>query len=154
MSSAQFLYNLIDRTAENDVLPFCKERNVSVLIYGALAHGLLTGKYVPGTKFPANDRRSRLSIFTPGGLADRYPVIKRLQDVASRYEMTPTQVAIRWILENPAISCVITGVKTAEQIEENVGALGWQLSQRDRESMTGVAGTMPEGSSSVESKNA
>jgi len=152
VSSAQTLYSLIDRTAENDVLRFCKERNVGVLVYGALAHGLLTGKYMPGAEFPANDRRSRLPTFTPGGLADKYPVIKQLQYAAARYGVTPAQVAIRWVLENPAVSCVVTGVKTSRQIEENVGALGWQLSQEDRESITRVASTMTESSSSVESK--
>lgn len=139
VSSAQMLYSVIDRAAENDVLPFCKERNVSVLVYGALARGLLTGKYMPGAEFPANDRRSRLPMFTAGGLADKYLVIKRLQEAAARYEVTPAQVAIRWILENPMVSCAITGVKTSRQIVENVGALGWRLSREDRESIARVA---------------
>ena len=59
-------------------------------------------------------------------------MIDALKCVAERYNKTPSQVAIRWVLDNPAVTCALSGIKKAEQIVENSGALGWKLNEEDR----------------------
>src|SRR5690606_10085898 len=94
--------------------------------------GFLTGKYKPGTVFTRDDRRRRLPHFSQQKLCQNMWVIDRLQAIAQLREKSITQVAIRWVLDNPCITGAITGIKSLEQIEGNAGALGWQLSHEER----------------------
>ena len=60
-------------------------------------------------------------------------IVKKLQKLASFYNKTPAQIAIRWVLDNPFVTCALTGIKQPGQIEQNVGVFGWKLSKEDRE---------------------
>ena len=131
--SVEVPYSLVDRRAENDMLSMCLKYNLAVLAYGVLGYGLLTGKYGRENKFGENDRRSRMAIFQKGSLADNIPLVKALREVGERYGKTSAQVAIRWALDNPAVTCVITGVKSPIQVEENTKAVNWSLSKEDRD---------------------
>lgn len=129
IAAVQLQYNLIERGAEQRLLPCCKELGLSVLAYGPLAQGLLTGKYDTNTRFAPDDRRHRLPHFQGEQLKKNLSIVSRQGKVGELYHKSTTQVAIRWILENPAISCAIVGAKSPLQIEHNVGAMGWKLPQ-------------------------
>jgi aryl-alcohol dehydrogenase-like predicted oxidoreductase len=91
-------------------------------LYGALAQGMLTGKYRPGTQFPTSDRRHRLSQFTRPGDRDRQ-VIDSVIEAAVELETTPSQIAIRWVLQSSARACAVVGARTRSQLDDNVRAV-------------------------------
>jgi len=130
--AVQIHYNLLNRAAEIEVLPCCKELGIGTVVYGPLAQGLLTGKYGKGDRFDSNDRRSRLAHFQDGAIEQHLKVIDRLQEVSrSQDGKSLAQIALRWLLDKEDVSSIITGVKTPGQIEDNVGVIGWHLSDKD-----------------------
>jgi aryl-alcohol dehydrogenase-like predicted oxidoreductase len=132
-ASAQLPYNLLDRRAEQKLLSSCWDLNIGALAYGPLAQGLLSGKYGLYTRFGQDDRRSRLFHFLPENLTRNLQVVDRLKEIGNRYRKSAVQVALRWILDNPLVTCAITGMKTPSQLDENIAALGWRLTSEDRE---------------------
>jgi aryl-alcohol dehydrogenase-like predicted oxidoreductase len=130
-------YNLIDRQAEAELLPAMQEVGVGVMAYGPLAQGLLAGKYGPETTFPANDRRHRLPHFREDAWPANLRLLKRMAETARAHGKTLPEVALRWVLDHPAVSCVIAGAKSPVQVDGNLGALGWWLSEREREFLSG-----------------
>jgi aryl-alcohol dehydrogenase-like predicted oxidoreductase len=131
LAATEVQYSLVDRGIEQELLPYCREQGISVLTYGPLAQGLLTGKYHTNTHFGTNDRRHRLPHFQPDQLAENLKIVDRLTAVGERYGKHPAQIALRWVLDNPAIACVIVGAKSPVQVDTNVGATGWHLSPED-----------------------
>jgi aryl-alcohol dehydrogenase-like predicted oxidoreductase len=137
LATVQVPYNLLQRQAESDVLPCCDELGIRAVAYGPLAQGLLTGKYGADAKFDSDDRRSRLSHFQKETLKENLASVERLEVIGKQYEKKPAQVAIRWILDNPSMSCAIIGIKNAYQLEENLGAMNWTLAPEAWKFLTG-----------------
>lgn len=133
VESLQVPYNVLEHDIEKEILPFCQGQQVGVLVYGPLVHGLLSGKYRYGVKFEKDDFRSWDENFQGERFKRNLTMVDRLRQVGIRYGKSPSQVAIRWILDNPYITCAITGIRRPEQIAENAGAVNWRLSQEDRE---------------------
>ena len=132
LTAVEIQYSLIERRPEQDTLPCCQELGISVLAYGSLGQGLLTGKYGIDARFGRNDRRHRLPHFQGRNLQENLRKVARLRKISEYYSKSPAQVAVRWVLENSAIAGAIVGAKNSEQVEENVGALGWQMRQKQR----------------------
>jgi aryl-alcohol dehydrogenase-like predicted oxidoreductase len=125
----QVQYSLLYRTIEKQgILQGAQELGVTILAYSPLAKGLLTGKY-NATNRPDGARRLD-SRFQPQGLAKIAPILNRLQELATKYQKTPTQVALNWLVTQDNV-IPIPGAKTAAQAQMNAGALGWQLSDAD-----------------------
>jgi len=133
LESVQVAYNAVERNVEEETLPFCQKHEVGVLAYSPLAQGVLTGKYEYGAEFAKDDFRSRSENFQGERFKTNLAMADRLKELGIRYGKTPSQVAIRWILDNPSITCAIAGIRKPEQIIENAGSLNWRLSQKDRE---------------------
>ncbi len=142
LGSSQSAYNLVDRAIETDLLPRCSQRGIGVIAHSPLAQGLLTGKFDSHARFAANDIRSRSRYFQAGRIEENLKVVARLREVAERYGKTPAQVALRWILEHPAVTAVIPGIKTPEQAGEDAGAMGWVLARQDYEWLAAAAGPL------------
>lgn len=121
----QFAYNLASSASAGEALSVCRELGVAVFAHSPLAQGLLSGKYDERTAFAENDRRRRLPLFQDRELAG--PLLGRLRATAARLGKPCSVVALRWILENPAIASLIVGVRSPLQLDENLGALGWRL---------------------------
>lgn len=132
LTAVELSYSLINRKTERELL-CCQELGISVLMYGLLAQGILTGKYGLDARFGTNDRRSRLDHFQGKNLAKNLRVVDRLKEVGQRYGKTPAQVAIRWVLDSPSVACAIVGIKTPRQLGENFGTMNWTLKPEDRE---------------------
>ncbi len=129
--SVQMPYNMLSRDVENGYLDLCNELKLGSLAYGVLAKGLLSGAYRSAAQFDATDNRGREDNFEENKLAHHLIMIDRLREIGEKYGKSPSQTAIRWILDNPAISAALVGVIEPSHIEENVGALDWQLSVED-----------------------
>jgi aryl-alcohol dehydrogenase-like predicted oxidoreductase len=131
VETAQPPYHLFAREIENDVLPWCLDNDVGVLVYGPLAHGLLTGAIDEDTEFADDDWRSGSPQFSEGNLTRNLVVVRQLGEIADGLGCTLSQLAIAWTLRHPAVHVAIVGSRSAEHIEESLGALDVQLSDAD-----------------------
>jgi aryl-alcohol dehydrogenase-like predicted oxidoreductase len=131
INTIQIRYNLIDSEAETDLLAFCKENGIGVLTHSSIAQGLLSGKYDTNSKFGANDHRSRDEHFQGEAFLKNLEVLKRVKFIAQKLSKTPTQIALRWVLQNPCVTTAFVGIKSVVQIEENVVASDFALSKDD-----------------------
>jgi len=117
-------YNLLNREAEKDLLPFCQSKGLGALTYSALAGGFLTGKYAEGTPAPAGTRGALYPRFW--GRMNKpqyYEVVEKFKAVAEGAKVPLEQLALGWIARNPAVSSMIVGASRPEQVEENVRML-------------------------------
>ncbi|ACD82438.1 aldo/keto reductase [Candidatus Methylacidiphilum infernorum] len=124
-------YNLFEREAEKDVLPYCREHGIATLCYGVLCRGLLTGKFNQNTTFPEGDLR-RLDPKFQGANFSRYlEAVEKLKPIASHYGKSLAQFAAGWALGQPGVSIVLWGARHPNQIKEALGSTGWTISQED-----------------------
>lgn len=128
LATNQVRYSLLSRQIESQgILSTAKELGVTVLAYSPLAQGLVTGKYtLENYQKPTGARRFD-SRFNRSGLEKIAPVISLLKQMGEKYDRTPAQVALNWLIAQGDV-IPIPGAKTAKQAKENAGALGWQLS--------------------------
>jgi len=125
LASNQVKYSLLDRHIERDgTMQTCRELGVTIIAYGPLEMGLLTGKYTPAN-LPPGVRGAR---YRREYIARGQPVVGLLREIGqARDGKTPSQVAINWTMRKDTVP--IPGAKTARQAQENAGALGCQLSE-------------------------
>jgi aryl-alcohol dehydrogenase-like predicted oxidoreductase len=128
--SVQNEYSLLDRSIEADVIPACEEYGIGVLPYFPLASGVLTGKYKRGEDVP---KESRLAAWGMTGTLtnERFDVVEALQSYAAERSITLTDVAIGALAAQPAVSSVIAGATSTEQVKANVAAAEWYPSDED-----------------------
>jgi myo-inositol catabolism protein IolS len=131
ISAAQVQYSLVDRVKAEALRETAKEFHIPLITWGSLAQGLLTGKYDADSSFATNDRRSVYANFHGKKLANNLQIVRQLFILSRRLERTPGQVAIRWLLQTSSVGCVLFGAKNPRQVEDNFGAVGWQLSAKD-----------------------
>ena len=127
----QVRYSLLTRQIETDgILNTARQLGVTILAYSPLVQGLLTGKYTgERSKAPSGARRIDPR-FNSEGLKKIAPVISLLQQLGEKHGRTPAQVALNWLIAQGNV-IPIAGVKTAEQVRQNAGALGWMLSEEE-----------------------
>ena len=140
VTSLQPPYSLIRREIEPEILPYCRSNGIGVIVYSPMASGLLTGAMTRerAAKLPNSDWRSRDIEFVEPKLSKNLALVERLREVGEEYGRPPGQVAIAWILRNPAVTAAIVGARNAEQVEKNVGAVELQLTAEDVEEIEGV----------------
>ncbi|MEO8394462.1 MAG: aldo/keto reductase [Chloroflexota bacterium] len=122
--SSQPRYNLYDREIESEDIPFCEGEGIGILAHSPLAKGLLGGRYTPDTTFPPDDERSTFPRFKGETFVRFLRVADQLKQVAADKGLTLVQLAIAWQLRLPAITCVLVGAKSPEQVTEYTGAVG------------------------------
>ena len=128
VETAQPPYHLFRRDIEEELLPYCAENDIGVLIYGPLGHGLLTGAINEKTRFGDDDWRSKADLFQGEKLRRNLDVVRRLGEVAERRGCTLSQLAIAWTLANEAVHVAIVGTRNHRHIEEALGAADIELS--------------------------
>jgi aryl-alcohol dehydrogenase-like predicted oxidoreductase len=124
-------YHLFRRDAEPGLLPYAAAHGIGVLAYGPLAHGLLGGTFTAATTFAAGDWRAHSPAFTGPGFARNIQVVAALSAFAARRGATVAQLAVAWVLANPAVQVAIVGARTPAHLAESLGALDLTLSQAD-----------------------
>jgi aryl-alcohol dehydrogenase-like predicted oxidoreductase len=126
LASNQVEYSLLHRQPEvNGVLDACRELGVTLIAYTPLAGGLLTGKYSAENR-PGGFFRRVLPRYRRRALQALRPIVQLLTEIADRYSKTPSQVALRWLIENPSV-LPIPGAKNGRQASANAGALTFSL---------------------------
>ena len=135
--------HLFDTRQEPEVFPFCAENGLGVMTYGTLAHGLLTGTMTPDTEFGSDDfRRRRVAfgqpLFEGEHFLENLMKVDELKEYAAKSGHTVAQLAIAWVLSNPVVSVALTGVRTPAEMEQNVGAADWVLTEIERAEVTEI----------------
>lgn len=128
ISAAQPPYNLIMRGIEMDLLPWCRERRISVCPYWPLMKGLLAGKLARDHEFAPEDGRAKYPMFQGEEWKKNQDLVDELRPIAEEIGKTLSQVAINWAIGREGITSALCGAKRASQIEESAGAMGWELS--------------------------
>ncbi|MBD2363499.1 aldo/keto reductase [Anabaena minutissima FACHB-250] len=135
----QVRYSLLSRQIESEgILATARELGVAILAYSPLAQGLLTGKYTPENEENPSGARRLDPRFSKEGLQKIAPVISLLRSLGEKYDRTPAQVALNWLIAQGNV-IPIAGVKTAEQVRQNAGALGWKLSDDEVQELEKVS---------------
>jgi len=124
----QVYYSLIGRDYEAELMPLAMDQKVGAMVWSPLGWGRLTGKIRRGTGVP---KQSRLHLTKEQGppVKDEYlfNVVDALDEVAKETEKTIPQVALNWLLHRPTVANVIIGARNEEQLKQNLGAIGWSL---------------------------
>jgi aryl-alcohol dehydrogenase-like predicted oxidoreductase len=128
LQSLQPLYNMLQREAEAELLPYCLRNGIGVVVYSPLAKGLLGGKLKPESKFGSDDSRSRDPLYRGEAFRRNLDIVEKLRSIASMNGGTVPQLAVAWVLANPAVTSAIVGAKRPCQIEEAAAASDYRLS--------------------------
>lgn len=135
LASNQVEYSLLHRKPEVDgVLDACRELGITLIAYSPLAGGMLTGKYSAQNRAGGFFRRI-LPQYSRKAMDAMQPVIKLLREIGEGYSKSPSQVAIRWLIENPNV-LPIPGAKNGKQAIDNAGALTFSLTADEIESLS------------------
>ncbi len=134
---AQPLYNIVNRDIEVEFLPVCKKYGIGVASYSPLARGVLTGKYHRSATPPEGSRAARKDrrIYQTEWREESFDIAEQLKHLAEAHGKTISQFALNWVLANTLITSVIIGPRTMEQLEDNLGALGWSFTHEDEKAI-------------------
>lgn len=137
LASNQVEYSLLNRKPEVDgVLDVCRELGITLIAQTPLAGGRLTGKYSAQNR-PSGFFRRILPQYNRKSLDEMQPVVAMLKSIGEKYDKTPSQVALRWLIENPVV-LPIPGAKNGKQAMDNAGALSFSLTAEEVEMLSQV----------------
>ncbi len=126
-------YSLLDREAENEVLPYCIERDIGVIVYSPMKSGLLSGKMTRErvAAFAPDDLRRSKPEFQEPQLSRNLALVEKLKEIGHRYDATAAEVAVAWTLRNRNVTGAIVGMRRPEHVENIVGGADLELSDED-----------------------
>lgn len=138
-------YNMIWRFIEAEVLPFCRQHDIGITTYSSLAQGILTDTLTLDTEFEEGDIRPKSVLFQPENYGRCLDMVAGLRPVASRLGVTMAQLALRWVMAQPGVTTSLVGARTPAEIEENVGAVGWEMPTGAMAEVQGLSDELFEG---------
>ena len=139
--SEQIYYSLQARDAENELVPIAIEEGLGILVWSPLAGGLLSGKYRRGQDAPEGTRRFEGWTEPPVNDEDRlYDTVDVLVEIADGHGVSAAQVALAYTLAKPAVTSVIIGARTEEQLRDNLAAAQLTLSEDELDRLDTVSG--------------
>jgi aryl-alcohol dehydrogenase-like predicted oxidoreductase len=125
----QVYYSLLNREYEWELMPLGLDQKVGALVWSPLGWGRLTGKLRRGQPLPEQSRLHKTADMGPRVTDEHlYTVVDALEKAAAETGKTVPQVALNWLLQRPTVSSVIVGARNEEQLRQNLGAAGWNLS--------------------------
>lgn len=125
-------YNMLQRQIEADTLPWCRRHGVSVLVYWPLMKGLLAGHLKRDDVLPESDNRRKYPMFQGDQWQKNQDLVDRLRAIAAEAGRSVAQVVLAWTISQPGITAALCGAKRPDQIRDNAGAAGWQLTEAQR----------------------
>ncbi|HTS07592.1 MAG TPA: aldo/keto reductase [Candidatus Eisenbacteria bacterium] len=129
ITSLQPPYAVVRREIEKEILPFCANQNIGVIVYSPMYAGLLTGSMTRErvANFLTEDWRRNLPGFKEPALSRNLQVVELLRDIGQRHGRTPGEIAISWTLHHPAVTGAIVGFRSPQQVAGIVGAGEFRL---------------------------
>jgi myo-inositol catabolism protein IolS len=138
VNAVQVSMNILERDIAEELLPLIRKTGTTLVTWGSLAQGLLTGKFNAHSQFSESDRRHRYDNFCGEQFQENIKRVEVIKRIAEEVGRTPAQVAIRWLLDTHGVGIALSGAKRPAQIEENLGALGWQLEDADYQALNHI----------------
>jgi aryl-alcohol dehydrogenase-like predicted oxidoreductase len=135
--SNQVPYSLVERSPERDLLPFAESSGHVVIAYSPLAQGLLAARYQRANR-PSNAVRAGNPLFLPENLDRAEPLLATLREVAAAHAAAPAQIALAWVIRNPAVTA-IPGASSVEQLESNAAAADIELTADEYQALRAAA---------------
>lgn len=136
----QPLYNLVVRDIEQELVPLCENKGLGIVVWSPLAGGFLSGKYKPGERQLSGSRSEEGWAFPQRYFATNADeTLQSLFEAAEDSGHSPAQVAIRWTLQQRAISSTIVGARHTQHLQDNLGAAGWKLEEELLDRLTKVS---------------
>ncbi len=142
----QPLYNLLDRWTEFELVPVCLNEGLGIIPWSPLRGGWLSGKYKRGMNAPIGN--TRIDEAAQKGWSERWDVyanertwsiLDMLFRVADETGKSPAQVALRWLLQMPGVTAPILGARTRSHLQDNLGAAGWTLTEKQMSDLTQIS---------------
>jgi aryl-alcohol dehydrogenase-like predicted oxidoreductase len=140
-TSLQPPYSLIRRAVDKEILPYCRQEGIGVIAYAPMASGLLTGAMTRerAAALPPDDFRSKNPEFREPRLSKNIDLVERLRKVGARHGRNSGEVAIAWVLSNPAVTGAIVGARNAKQAEGVMRAGELKLTPEEIAEIEGAA---------------
>ncbi len=149
-SCLQPLYNLLDRSTEWELIPVCQNEGLGIIPWSPLRGGWLSGKYRRGMTAPPDG--TRVAEAEKHGWSEAWgkyntertwTVLDELFAIAAEAGKSPAQVALNWLIHRPGVTAPIIGVRSMAHLQDNLGAVGWQLSAEQQARLTAVSEISP-----------
>jgi aryl-alcohol dehydrogenase-like predicted oxidoreductase len=152
--SSQPQYSALWRVIEAQVVPLSKKEGIGQIVWSPMAQGVLTGKYLPGVKAPAGsratDKKSGAGFISAFMKDEILVAVQNLKPIAADHDLTTSQLALAWVLQNENVSSAIMGATKPAQVKENVKASGVKLSQDVMAAIDKILGDLPERSADMD----
>lgn len=126
--SNQVPYSMLERDIEKDLVPYCLENNLGILAYSPLQRGVLTGKYRGFVNWDEDDHRKDTKWFQTDNREKINTFLDNINPIAKDHGMSLSQLVINWTIRQKGITCTLLGARNAKQVEDNVNALNFNLS--------------------------
>jgi aryl-alcohol dehydrogenase-like predicted oxidoreductase len=128
----QVYYSLVGRDYEWELMPLALDQGVGALVWSPLGWGRLTGKFRRSTGIPKDSRLNTKVVADSGPQVPEeylYKVVDAIDEIAKETGKTIPQIALNWLLRRPTVSTLIVGARNEEQLKQNLGAIGWELTK-------------------------
>jgi aryl-alcohol dehydrogenase-like predicted oxidoreductase len=131
-------YSIGTREIERELVPMALHQNVGITMWGALLGGILTGKYKRGAALPTGTRFSS-GIWMPFDEARVFDIVEAIRPIAETHNATIAQIALAWLLRQPAITSIVFGARTITQLQDNIAAVDITLSAEELSTLDAVS---------------
>lgn len=136
--TVQSHYHMLERDVEKEVIPYCQEHNVGFIPFFPLAGGFLTGKYKRGEDAPTGSRGERSPYVQKYMTEANYDIVEKLSAWAQERDHTMNELAHAWLLAQPTVCSVISGLTKMEHLQANAKAGEWVLTKEEEAAVTAV----------------
>jgi aryl-alcohol dehydrogenase-like predicted oxidoreductase len=133
--ACQMEWNLLKRHVEDEIVAACRHYDVSIMPFYPIASGLLTGKYTRERAFPSGSRLADVDFYARVASAENFEKVEKLTAFAEQRGHTILDLAMSWLSGQVGVSSVLVGASSADQLRRNASAVGWKLTEEDREAV-------------------
>lgn len=135
LSACQMHFNMLQREIEREILPWCRSREVAMIVYWPLMKGLLAGTMQRGHVFPQTDSRHKYPMFNGAEFDKNLDFVDRVRPIAARLGCSLPDLVLAWTAEQPGITSVLFGATSPEQVAQNARALACDLDDEARQAI-------------------
>ena len=142
----QAYYSLVNRDYEWELMPLGIDQKIGTIVWSPLSSGMLTGKYRRNQPYPVDSRVAQGGSPVPAETIDKerlYKIVDALEEIAKETEKSIAQVSLNWLLQRPTVDNIIIGARNEEQLKQNLGAVGWNLTVEQVKKLDQVSESFP-----------